>query len=289
MGGVAIVAGALTAFLLLGFLLPVSFTSRTVVGIFLATIVIVAVGLIDDRRNLPAWVKLLGQTIAAAILVYFGIQVRLDLPSWLNLLVTFVWLVGISNAFNFLDNMDGLTAGVSAVASAFILLLAVTNEQHLVAALAAGILGACLGFLRLNFTPASIFMGDAGSLFLGFMLAVLGIQLRFPDNVNFVTWMVPVLILGLPILDTALVIVSRTRLRVNPLTTAGKDHISHRIVRSGYSQREAVLILYLIAGIFGMVALFITSADVLEGYATGIAAVIISLFAIWRFEKIETH
>jgi UDP-GlcNAc:undecaprenyl-phosphate GlcNAc-1-phosphate transferase len=121
-------------------------------------------------------------------------------------------------------------------------------------------------------------------MFLGFLLAILALDLRFPDNVNFVTWMVPVFILGLPILDTALVIISRSRRRVNPLTTAGKDHLSHRLVAMGYSQTEAVLILYLVAGAFGMTALFVTSADVVEGYAIALAAVVLGLGAIWRLE-----
>jgi UDP-GlcNAc:undecaprenyl-phosphate GlcNAc-1-phosphate transferase len=227
---------------------------------------------------------LLGQFLAAAILIYVGVRVQLPLPEWLNIALSVIWIVGITNAMNFMDNMDGLSAGVSGVAAAFILLLASTGNQYLVAALAAGTLGACLGFLRYNFRPARIFMGDAGSNFLGFLLAVLALDLRFRDNVNFVTWMVPVFILGLPILDTALVIVSRTRRRVNPLTTAGKDHLSHRLVAMGFSQMEAVLSLYLIAGAFGMTALFITNADVLEGYAIALAAVILGLVAIWRLE-----
>jgi UDP-GlcNAc:undecaprenyl-phosphate GlcNAc-1-phosphate transferase len=196
-----------------------------------------------------------------------------------------LWLAGISNAINFLDNMDGLSAGVSGVAASFMLLLAAFNEQYLVAALAAGVLGACLGFLRYNFKPAQIFMGDAGALFLGFLLAVMGIQLRFPDNVNIVTWMVPVLILGLPIFDTSLVVVSRMRRRVNPFTTAGKDHVSHRLVGMGFTQREAVLILYLITGVYGMVGLFVTSSGQLEAYVLGLVTLACSLYAIWRFER----
>ena len=170
------------------------------------------------------------------------------------------------------------------MAAAFILLLASLNDQYLVAALAAGILGACLGFLRYNFRPARIFMGDAGSMFLGFLLAVLALDLRFPDNVSFVTWMVPILILGLPIFDTTLVIVSRTRRGVNPLTTAGKDHLSHRLVAMGLTQREAVLTLYLVAGAFGMIGLFITGADVVEGYAIALATAALATIAIWRLE-----
>ena len=285
LGGVAIAVSALVAFLLLVSLLPISIWTPSVIGTVLGCAVIVFVGLLDDRRRLPPWVKLAGQMIAAFILVFSSVQVRLGIPSWLNIALTVVWLVGITNAMNFMDNMDGLSAGVSGVAAAFILLLATLNDQHLVAALAAGILGASLGFLRYNFRPARIFMGDAGSMFLGFLLAVLCIQLRFPDNVNFVTWMVPVLILGLPIFDTTLVIISRMRRGVNPLTTAGKDHLSHRLVDRGFSQREAVLILYLIGGAFGMAALFMTSADLIEGYVLGISAAVLGLYAIWRLER----
>ncbi len=128
-------------------------------------------------------------------------------------------------------------------------------------------------------------MGDAGALFLGFLLAVLCIQLRFPGNVSFVTWMVPVFIMGLPIFDMTLVVISRMRRGVNPFTTAGKDHLSHRLVDNGSSEREAVLILYLVAGVFGMGALFIMSADVLEGYVLGFATAVVCLIGIWRLER----
>lgn len=284
MGGVAIAAGAILAMLVLLPDLP-GLRAPEVRGVLLAGFVVALVGLWDDRRRLSATVKLAGQFVSFVILVYFEVHVRLPVPLWLNYLLTFLWLAGITNAINFLDNMDGLSAGVSAVAAAFILLAGAMNDQFLVAGLAAAVLGACLGFLRYNFKPARIFMGDAGALFLGFLLAVLGIQLRFPNNVNFVTWMVPVFILGLPILDTSLVVVSRLRRRVNPFTTAGKDHLSHRLVELGFSQREAVLILYLTAGVFGMMGLFITQADVVEGYIIGGATALLGAYAIWWLER----
>ncbi len=279
LGGVAILIGAAAAVLAVAGQLP-----RSVAGVLAASGVVALFGLWDDRRHLPAWAKLVGQFIGFVILTFFGIQVRLPVSDLLNYAITFLWLAGISNAINFLDNMDGLSAGVSAVAAAFILLLGLQNEQILVSALAAALLGASVGFLRHNFPPARIFMGDAGSLFLGFLLAVLGLQLRFPGNVNFVTWMVPVFILGLPIFDMGLVVFSRARRGISP-NTAGKDHLSHRLVDMGYSQREAVLILYLLAGVFGMVGLFITRATVVEGYTLGAFAAVISLVAIWRIER----
>jgi len=279
------VGGALLAFLILWAFLPASIKAPEVIGVLAASIVVALTGLIDDRYKPPAYVKLIGQIIGFLIVILLGIQVRLPVPAWLNYFLTFVWMIGISNAMNFMDNMDGLSTGISGVAASFILLLAVLNDQYLVAALAAGILGACLGFLRYNFKPARIFMGDAGSLFLGFLLSILCIQLRFPANSNFVTWMVPVFIMGLPIFDTTLVIISRMRRRVNPLTTAGKDHLSHRIVRRGFTETEAVLILYLLGGIFGMAGLFITGASVEEGYVLGATAAVLGLYAIYRLER----
>ena len=261
LGGAAIFIGAIIGVLLIYGGNP----QPTVIGVVLAASVVALTGLIDDYRPLPAWAKLGGQLLGFLILAYFGIRVRLPVPDIVNYAITIIWLLGITNAINFLDNMDGLSAGISAVSSSFILLLALINGQFLVGALAAGLLGACLGFLRYNFPPAQIFMGDVGSLFLGFLLAVLGIQLRFPANSNFVTWMVPVFILGLPIFDMVLVVTSRIRRGLSP-NTPGKDHISHRLVRLGFSSREAVLILYLISGVLGMMALFITQATIHEGY-----------------------
>jgi len=280
MGGVAIFAGAFLAVLIFSKELP-----HSVAGVLLAVSLVALVGLLDDHRALPAWAKLLSQLLAALILIQFGIRVRLPIPEALNYFVTFLWLAGISNAINFLDNMDGLSAGVSAVAASFILLLGLQNEQFLVAALAAAVLGACFGFLRHNFQPAQIFMGDAGALFLGFLLAVLGLQLRFPDNVNFVTWMVPVFIMAVPIFDMTLVVWSRLRRGLSP-NTAGKDHISHRLVDLGFSQREAVMILYLLTGATGMIALFITRATVLEGYAIAGAVSLLALGLILRLERL---
>ena len=288
LGGAAIFIGAILAVLILYRGDP----EPTVLGVLLASTVVALTGLVDDYRPLPAWVKLAGQFLGFLILAYFGIRVRLPVPGAVNYAITLLWLLGITNAINFLDNMDGLSAGIAAVTSSFILLLALFNGQFLVGALAAGLLGACLGFLRYNFPPARIFMGDVGSLFLGFLLAVLGIQLRFPDNSNFVTWMVPVFLFGLPIFDMTLVVISRLRRGLSP-NTAGKDHTSHRLVRLGYTPREAVLILYLFSGILGMMALFITQASIVEGYVVGALAALLGLAAIgWlehRWQESETH
>ncbi len=279
MGGVAIFAGASMALAFFAGQAP-----RSVAGVFIVLTLVAFIGLVDDRYHLPARIKLTGELLAVAVLIAFNIYVRLPLPLIVNYAITVLWLIGITNAINFLDNMDGLSAGISAVAASFILLLGLQNSQFLVAGLAAAMVGACLGFLRYNFPPAQIFMGDAGSLFLGFTLAILGLQLRFPQNTDIVTWMVPVFILAVPIFDTTLAVFSRLRRGLSP-NTAGKDHISHRLVRLGFSQREATLILYLFTGMTGMIALFITEATLLEAYTIAVISSLIALYAVWWLEK----
>jgi UDP-GlcNAc:undecaprenyl-phosphate GlcNAc-1-phosphate transferase len=243
-------------------------------------------GLWDDRWGVRPMLKLLGQLVGALFLVANGVQVVLPyIPPWADVVVTLLWLVGITNAFNLLDNMDGLSGGVAAVAAAFFVLMSAFSGQYLVGALAAAVLGACVGFLVYNFNPATIFMGDGGSLFLGFLLAAIGIKLRFPDNVTFVTWMIPPLVLGVPLFDTTLVFVSRLRRGRNPLTTPGKDHVSHRLVATGMTQREAVLTLYLVAGTLGVIAIFVTQASVREGYIAGGSVALAALYALWCLER----
>ena len=149
------------------------------VGIFVGATLVSLVGALDDRRGLGSYVKLAFQVAAAAILIISGVQVRL-FNGIMDIVLTFLWVVGITNAFNLLDNMDGLSSGVATIAAAFFTLLAAMSDQYLVGTLAAALCGACAGFLVYNWNPARIFMGDTGSLFLGFLLAAVGIKLRFP-------------------------------------------------------------------------------------------------------------
>lgn len=281
MGGIAIYTGVVLSILVFGrHYLP------ELASIFGGATLLSVLGLWDDRVELPAIVKFGGQIAATVGLLLAGVQIQLGwLPDWANIALTIAWVVGISNAINFLDNMDGLAGGISAVAAAFFTVIAAINGQYLVSSLAAAVFGACLGFLVFNSKPASIFMGDAGSLFLGFILAALGIKLRFPDNVNFVTWMVPVLVLGVPIFDTTLVVISRSRRGVNPFTTAGKDHTSHRLERRGLTQREAVLTLYLVGCTFGLLAIFVMQASPTEGYQVGAAVLVSATLALWQLER----
>ncbi|MDY6875946.1 MAG: MraY family glycosyltransferase [Chloroflexota bacterium] len=281
MGGVAIYLAVIGAALALG----ERYNFAQFGSILVGATGVSFMGLIDDRWGLRPLVKLLGQTLAALLLYASNIYVGTFHNPILNLITTVLWVGYITNAVNFLDNMDGLAGGVAAIAAAFFALMCAFSGQYLVGALSIAVLGACLGFLFYNLNPASIFMGDSGALFLGFILSAAGIKLRFPDNVTFVTWMVPVLVMGLPIFDTTLVIVSRLRRRLNPATTPGQDHISHRLVAAGMTRREAVLTLYVISFILGLLATFVTQASILEGYAVGMLVALVGLYCLWRVER----
>lgn len=283
LGGVAIYAAVVAALLLFGN----RFRLRELLSILVGASLMSFLGLWDDRHSLSPFLKLIGQFLAASILVLSGVRISTFPWTAVNIIVTLGWIVVITNSMNLLDNMDGLSGGIGAVAAIFFLLLAAMNRQYLVGALSAALVGACLGFLIYNFNPARIFMGDAGSLFLGFVLAAVGIKLRFPEGVKIVTWMVPVLIMGLPLFDTVLVIISRLRRGFNPLTTPGKDHISHRLVAMGYTRREAVLICYLICAGLGVLAIFVTQANIMEGYIVGSAVGLSALWALWRLEQVN--
>jgi UDP-GlcNAc:undecaprenyl-phosphate GlcNAc-1-phosphate transferase len=277
LGGAAIYVAFVTALLIFGDL----FFVREFIAILLSATLVSLFGLADDRWVLHAYPKLLGQAAAAGILLLGGVQVQLVTHPWINACITLVWVIGITNALNLLDNMDGLSSGVATVCAAFFLLLAAQSGQILVSALAAALIGACIGFLRYNLNPATIFMGDTGSLFIGLVLAVIGIKLRFPTNSIVVTWMVPVCVLAFPIADTLLVTISRLRRHKNPLTHGGKDHVSHRLVQLGLTRREAVLTCYLLAGVGGMIATFVATAQPREAYASAIilAGLIVTLIA----------
>ncbi len=281
LGGVAIFLSAMVVVLILGDTLNLNQLGSILIG---ATGVSV-LGLWDDRRSIPAWVKLLGQCLAAGLLIATGVRVSAFPWPALNLLVSLIWIVGITNALNLLDNMDGLSAGIAAIAAGYFALMCAFTGQYLVGSLAVALMAACIGFLVYNWNPATIFMGDSGSLFIGFVLAALGIKLRFPANVPFVTWMVPLLVLLVPLFDTTLVTISRLRRGLNPLTTPGKDHSSHRLTYAGLSRREAVLVLYNAAFVGGMLGMFTMRASRGESLIMGGVTLTFVLYALWRFER----
>ena len=279
LGGLAIYG----AFLVALFLFADRFFIPQLIGIFVGATWVSFLGLWDDRVGLRAWVKLTGQIFGGLILVVTGVTVDLLHVPILDTAITLFWVVGITNAMNLLDNMDGLSGGVAAVAASFFLLISALNGQYLVGSLSAAMLGGSLGFLIYNFNPATIFMGDTGSLFLGFVLAAVGIKLRFPSAYIF-TWFIPIMVLGLPVFDTTLVFISRLRRGLNPLTHPGTDHLSHRLVARGMSKREAVLTLYLVAGVLGALALFCAQAGNIENYLVAAGIFVAGLAALWKFE-----
>jgi UDP-GlcNAc:undecaprenyl-phosphate GlcNAc-1-phosphate transferase len=250
-------------------------------GIISGATVVTLFGLWDDRYGMRPLVKLGGQALATLILITAGIQVTLFQAPALNVALTFLWVLGISNALNLLDNMDGLAAGITAVISGFFLVLAVVEGLGVVSTLAAAMLGACVGFLYYNFNPATLFMGDAGSLLVGYILAVLGIKLTFAGRPQDVTWMIPIILLGLPIFDTTLVILSRLR-HGRPVYQGGKDHTSHRLVSVfGMTPARAVMSLYLVSSVLGLLALMLR--DSTPGQARLILVVLSVLFVAALF------
>lgn len=217
------------------------------------------VGLLDDRYTLNWPVRLVVMFVAAGVVVLAGVQIRLFGTNWIDVPVTLVWLVALTNAANFLDNMDGLTAGISTIAAFFFLLIALLQGQVLVSLMAAALLGSAIGFLIYNFNPASTFMGDMGALVLGFLLGVLAIKLKFDVQPLNVTWMVPLLVLALPIFDINLVVGTRLVEGRSP-ASAGKDHTSHRIMALGFGQRPTLLIIYTLCAIYGSVGVLVSIA-----------------------------
>jgi UDP-GlcNAc:undecaprenyl-phosphate GlcNAc-1-phosphate transferase len=273
LGGVAIYVGSTAVILAFGHL-----DSRLIALVAGGTLLFVT-GLIDDFRHLRPHTKLIVQILAACILVFGGVQIA---TPWLGLVaipLTILWVVGLTNAFNLLDNMDGLSAGTSVIAAAFLFAFAIAVRNVTLAILCLAVAGAALGFLFYNFNPARIFMGDSGSMFLGYMLS--GISLlgsRDMASDVFFVLLVPVAMMGLPIFDTTLVTIMRT-LEGRPLSQGGRDHLSHRLVAVGLSERQAVLVLYVLAASFGSLALVARSAGVwLSLLLAGVYLVIAILF-----------
>jgi UDP-GlcNAc:undecaprenyl-phosphate GlcNAc-1-phosphate transferase len=284
LGGVAIYAACAAALALFGS----QFFVEQLVGIFLSATWVSFLGIWDDWRGLRPLLKLAGQAVAALILIATGVQVEFLHEPVLNAAVTVLWVMGITNALNLLDNMDGLSGGVSAVAAAWFTVLAIANGQVLVASMSVALLGAALGFLAYNFNPASIFMGDGGSLFLGFLLAAVGIKLRFLGHSDDITWMIPILVLGVPIFDTTLVVVSRLRRGVNPLTTPGRDHFSHRLVRLGLTPRRAVLAIYAVGIVLGALAFAVQFATRSIAYGLFALVLLAGLGGLYWLERENT-
>ncbi len=254
-------------------------------------------GLIDDISEVRPQKKLAVEIIAASVAIFFGFQLKWTDSSMLNMLLSFLWMVGITNAFNLLDNMDGLAAGIAIISGAFILiahyLFAGTlhlSDPSIFFNLA--LMGALIGFLIFNFNPASIFMGDAGSLFIGFLLSILTIKepsFKSKSPIHFISTVgMPILILLIPILDTTFVSVMR-RLFRRPIYVGGKDHSSHRIVAIGFSERAAVLILYSFSIASGIMAILINRINIWIGIILATLFVLTISFFWIKLATVEVY
>ena len=236
-----------------------------------------AMGLIDDLRGLSPWLRFAVGLGIAVTLVAYGIRLQSPLPDAADAVISVVWILGITNAFNLLDNIDGLAAGTAAVAATIFFLIALFNDQDYSALLAIGLAGAMLGFLRSNFHPATIYMGDAGSLFIGFLMAYLGLKMRTTVT-EIPQLFAPLVVLGVAVLDTTMVVVSRLRRGVSPFT-GGQDHLSHRLRRLGLSVRRSVSTLLLASVALGGLAVALSDAPATVGYWLLAAAVLSGVMA----------
>jgi UDP-GlcNAc:undecaprenyl-phosphate GlcNAc-1-phosphate transferase len=243
------------------------------------------VGYIDDVKHLGAGSRFLAQFLAGIFTAAFLVGNQTVGTTFNNKLIdaflTILWVVGIANAINFLDNMDGAAGGVAAISAFGFFLVATQSGQYLVGALGLVLSGACVGYLKLNWHPAKIYMGDSGALFVGILLAALAVRLDPKEISQPTSFAIPVLILAIPILDTALVVIDRIRRGANPFE-GGLDHISHRLRRRGLTVRQSVVMIYLMQGIFVLLALYIALPgeflDSLLILLSSISALIFTLF-----------
>ena len=268
MGGLAIFLGFLFSVLIF---VPLTDELR---GMLLGAVVIVVLGVLDDIYALPAMPKFLVQIGAALIAVLQGnVITHLSNPNlfsanpiWnlgvLSIPFSVLWIVAITNAVNLIDGLDGLACGVSAISSMTLLVIALTVSEPQVALLMAALSGACLGFLPYNLNPAKIFMGDTGSTFLGYILAVVSIQGLF-KYATIISFAVPFLLMGLPIFDTCFAILRRVSHGQSPMAP-DRGHIHHRLIDMGFTQKQAVAVLYIISAILGLSAVVLTTIGVVR-------------------------
>ena len=290
--------GGLAIFL--GFILSVVLfadISREVQGILLGSVVIVIVGVIDDIVPLPALVKFVIQILAALIAVYHGVEIKIiSNPAfwgasdylnfgYLTVPVTVLWIVAITNSVNLIDGLDGLAAGVSAISSFTMLIIALVVADMNVAIIMAALAGACIGFLPYNRNPAKIFMGDTGALLLGYVLATVSIigLFKFYAIISFV---VPILAVGLPLFDTAFAFLRRLFSGRNPMSP-DRGHFHHRLIDMGFSQKQAVAIAYAISGILGLSAVVITTSGEIRAIIVVAAFFVAGVIGIFVMRGIQ--
>lgn len=291
LGGVAIVLGVITisysASLFSDFTSSTFWLATSVLGPALA---IGLIGLWDDVKNLTPLPRFIAQSIAgifiATLLILTDTVGNPTGSTMFDSVFTVFWVVGICNAINFFDNLDGGAAGTVAISSIAISVLALSGDQYLIAALAIVTAGATLGFLVWNKSPAKIYMGDAGALFLGVLLATLTIRLEPNTRTEIGSYLTPIFLLAVPILDTSVAVISRLRRQVSPFQ-GGQDHLSHRLIRSGLSRKQTAATLWGLSGVFSVIAIFMSKSNViLENFLVAVATLLwIILFVLFMKTK----
>lgn len=271
--------------------------TREIISMIIGSAIIVMGGIIDDYKELSPKKKFLFELIAGIVLIIGGIKIDfitnpfskdialLDLK-WLSIPVTLFWIVGITNTLNFIDGLDGLSAGVAMISSLTLMIVAGKFGYSNIIILSAAMAGACLGFLPFNFNPAKIFMGDTGALFLGFMLSAITIE-GVMKSVATIAIVAPILILSVPIFDTTFAIFRRL-LNGQSIVAADKGHLHHRLLSRGFSQRKSVLILYGISALFGVIAILVSQANSKQAVYLSIAlllATVLIAIKLGLFEK----
>ncbi len=259
LGGVAIVTTFALMVVVISLVWPPNSGLGELLVVLAAAVFLAIVGLVDDVQQVsPPW-RIVAEVAAAVAIWSAGTGVIVTSSEPVNMGLTVLWFVGITNAFNLLDNMDGLAAGIAVIASLTVFAIATTNGQFLVAGLAVGLAGCAVGFLRHNFHPARIYMGDGGSLFIGFLVAYLGIKLQFQGG-RLLSALVPVLVCSVAIFDTTLVTISRLATGRSPFL-GGQDHVSHRLVHLGLAVPIAVGTIYFGATGIGILTYVVSGVD----------------------------
>jgi UDP-GlcNAc:undecaprenyl-phosphate GlcNAc-1-phosphate transferase len=257
-----------------------------VLGILLAGAIVVILGLVDDLGALGPWVKLAGQGVAVGVLIKSSVFIKLVfLPVWVQIPLTALWLLAITNAFNLIDVMDGLSAGVAFVAGGLLFVVAVAAGRPMIATILAALGGALLGFLKSNFEPAKIYMGDTGSLFVGLMLGALAMNNSYTLN-NRVASLAPAVILGVPLFDMLFVMYIRWR-RGLPVMRGSPDHFALRLRKWRLTTRQTVLASYAATALLGALALAMTFVTTVEAVWLLIAGILAAVFVTITLKKVE--
>lgn len=263
---------------------------RESIGVFLGGTIIFLTGLLDDIFDLKAKVKFGIEILAAILVCYFGIGIDLlsnpfaggviRLSVWISTILTVFWIVGVTNTVNLIDGLDGLSSGVSMISALTFAFIAYRMGNSEMVVLSLVVAGACMGFLPYNFNPASIFMGDAGALFLGFMLAIISIQ-GVMKNSAAIALLAPILGISVPIFDTTFAIFRRW-MNGQKISDADRGHLHHRLLDRGYSQRKAVIILYSVSAFYGILAILLSNIRAKYSFYVAAGILLLTVLGAWK-------